>query len=128
MSANWAQPAEEGSPSAVRVDPIGTVRDATFTELVLGGRGRIVVEFMSYGCGHCRLLEPVLQEVVSMLDGKVRCFRVNVALEHTLANDYRITGTPTIVMFSDGKEMGRVEGPQPSISTLLADIRQPFGL
>ncbi len=63
-----------------------------------------------------------------MLKTKARCFRVNVALEHTLANDYQVTGTPTIVMFSDGKEVGRVEGPDPSIATLLASIRQPFGL
>jgi thioredoxin-like negative regulator of GroEL len=131
MSVNRAHAAEEGlrnAPVIDPIDPIGTVKDATFAQLVLEGRGRIAVEFMSYGCGHCRQLEPVLREVATMLGDQVCCFRVNIALEHTLANDYQITGTPTIVMFSGGKEVGRVEGPEPSTATLLAAIRQPFGL
>ena len=42
---------------------IQTVTAETFRTLVVEGSGPIAFEFMSYGCGHCRALEPVLQSV-----------------------------------------------------------------
>jgi len=42
---------------------IQTVTNSTFTPLVLERERAIVVEFMSYGCSHCRVLEPVLRQV-----------------------------------------------------------------
>lgn len=49
-----------------------------------------------------------------------------VAVEHGLAAEYRITGTPTIVMFAQGAEAGRVEGSTPQLRALVAAIRGPF--
>jgi len=49
---------------------IQTVTSSTFNPLVLEGEGPIVVEFMSYGCAHCRVLEPVLQQVAEMVKSK----------------------------------------------------------
>jgi thiol-disulfide isomerase/thioredoxin len=60
-------------------DEIGTVTGSTFSPLVLEGEGPIVVEFMSYGCAHCRAIEPVLQQVAEMVKSKEKIFRVNIA-------------------------------------------------
>ena len=45
----------------------GTTSD-TFAKLVLEGEGPIAVEFMSYGCAHCQIIEPVLQQVAAMVN------------------------------------------------------------
>jgi thioredoxin 1 len=71
-------------------------------------------------------MEPVLQQVAEMLKSKENIFRVNVAVEPELADRYQIQGTPTLIMFLDGKEVGRVEGPSPVVSTLLTAVRQPY--
>jgi thioredoxin 1 len=110
------------------VDAIGAVTETSFSRLVLEASGPVAVEFMSYDCGHCLRLAPELQEVATMLEGKIRFYRVDLALEEHLAEEYGIAATPTILMFSDGKELGRVEGPEPSVSALLSVIRRPFGL
>jgi thioredoxin 1 len=110
------------------VDAIGAVTETSFSRLVLEAGGPIAVEFMSYDCGHCRRLAPELQEVATMLDGKIRFYRVDVALDEHLAQEYAIAATPTILMFSGGRELGRVEGPEPSVSALLSVVRRPFGL
>jgi thioredoxin 1 len=106
---------------------IPTVDAATFAPLVLSGAGPIVVEFMSYGCSHCRAMEPVLQEVAEQLASQERMFRVNVAVNEELANRYDIQATPTLVMFTNGEEIGRLEGPSPHADSLVAALRASFG-
>ena len=99
---------------------------ALFDSLVLQGKGPIAVEFMSYGCAHCRAMEPILQRVAEMVKGKEKVFQVNVAVEQGLAESFEIQGTPTLVMFLNGQEAGRVEGAPPNVSSVLAAVTQPF--
>jgi len=107
-------------------DKIQTVTSSTFTRLVLEGHGPIVVEFMSYGCAHCRTIEPVLEQVAEMVEPRERIFRVNIAVEQELAGSYQIQGTPSLIMFLDGNEVGRVEGPSPTVSSVLTAVTRPF--
>jgi thioredoxin-like negative regulator of GroEL len=53
-------------------------------------------------------------------------FRVNIAVEEDLAGSYRINGTPTLIMFLNGKEVGRVDGPNPTVKSVLAAVTEPF--
>ena len=110
----------------VSSDGIRTVTSSTFSTLVLEGEGPIVVEFMSYGCAHCRAMEPVLQQVAETVKSKEKIFRVNIAVEQELADSYEIRGTPTLIMFLNGREVGRDEGPHPTVSTVLKVVTQPF--
>ena len=107
-------------------DWVQSTTSDTFAKLVLEGEGPIAVEFMSYGCAHCQLIEPVLQQVAAMVKSNEKIFRVNIAVEPELAERYEIQGTPTLIMFLDGSEVGRVEWPSPSVSTLLTAVRQPY--
>ena len=117
------QRASEGSGSRAG---IRTVTGATFNQWVLEANGPIVVEFMSYGCVHCRELEPTLQQVAEIVKSKEDVFRVNTAVEQELADSYQVQGTPTLIMFLQGKEVGRSEGPSPTVGSILAAVTQPF--
>ena len=108
------------------LDKIKIANEATFSHLVLDGKGPIVVEFMSYGCGFCRSIEPILQQVADNLRSTQKFFRVNVPVETGLATTYGIDGTPTFVMFLDGTEVGRVEGPEPTLASITSIVTQPF--
>ena len=105
---------------------IQTVTTSTFSRMVLEAEGPIVVEFMSYGCAHCREIEPVLEQVANMVEPQELIFRVNIAVEQELAASYQIQGTPTLVMFLNQNEVGRIEGPSPTLSSLLTAVTQPF--
>jgi thioredoxin 1 len=105
---------------------IPTVTSGTFKTRVLEGMGPIVVEFMTYGCAHCRTIEPVLQQAAALLESTEQIVRVNVAVERDLANSYQIQGTPTLVMFLNARQVGRVEGPHPVLSSVLAAVTEPF--
>lgn len=114
------------TPRSMSTDHIRTTTGSTFSASVLEGKGPIAVEFMSYGCVHCRDMEPVLQQVAEMVKSKEKIFRVNTADDQELTDSYEIQGTPTVVMFLNGKEVGRVEGPAPSVSSVLTAVTHPF--
>ena len=107
-------------------DHIGTVTGSTFKSWILEAKGPIAVEFMSYGCVHCREMEPILQQVAEMVKSKGTIFRVNTADDQELTDSYEIQGTPTIVMFLNGKEVGRAEGPLPTVASVLTAVTHPF--
>ena len=107
-------------------DRIQTTTSGSFSSQVLEGRGPIAVEFMSYGCGHCRIIEPVLQQAAELVEPREKLFRVNIGVERELSERYEIQGTPTLIMFLDGNVVGRVEGPSPVLSSVLTDITQPY--
>lgn len=114
------------SQSRSSFDRIHTVTSDSFEEAVLHAKGPVVAEFMSYGCSHCRAMEPILQEVAGMVAPDETIFRVNVGVEQQLMDDYQVRGTPTLIMFLDGREVSRVEGPRPIVSTVLAAVTEPF--
>jgi len=126
MSNETVEHPGETSPRALSSDKIQTVTASTFTRLVLEAEGPIAVEFMSYGCAHCRVIEPVLEKVAKMVEPREKIFRVNIAVEQELADHYQIQGTPTLVMFLKQNEVGRVEGPSPTVSSVLTAVTQPF--
>lgn len=117
---------EEWSKERVLTGRISTVADRDFSQSVLNAREPIAVEFMSYGCVHCRTIEPALRQVAETLKSEVTIYRVNIAFAQALAEDYEISGTPTFIMFLNGKEVGRVEGPRPTFYSVLTAVREPF--
>jgi len=127
MTTHMLEDSDTSSGERAAGDRIRTVTSATFAALVTNGEGPIVVEFMSYGCAHCRVLEPIIQEVAKVLTSKVTIFRVNVGAERELAARFEIQGTPTLLMVLDGEEVGRAEGPRPTVAGIEAAITQSFG-
>jgi thioredoxin 1 len=109
----------------VRSDWVQSTSTGTFAKLVLEGEGASAVEFISYGCAQCRVIEAVLQQVAAMVKSKGKIFRVNIAVEPELAERHQIPGSPTLIMFLDGIEVRRVEGLGLVVSTLLTVVRQP---
>lgn len=110
----------------VALDFVQSVTEETFDSLVLRSAVPGVVEFMSYGCEHCRLLEPVLQKVAEKLGPREAVFRVNTAIDQELADRYDIEGTPTLIMFLNGVEVARAVGPAPSGTALWDAVTRPF--
>lgn len=114
--------------SRVSRDSIATVTARDFSQVVLGAKGPVVVEFMSYGCVHCRAIEPALQQVAEMMNHEIDICRVNVPVEQGLAEEYGISGTPTFIMFLHGSVVDRVEGPPPTLASVLQMVTKPFGI
>ena len=76
--------------------------------------GLMLVDFWATWCGPCRMLGPVIEELAEEYEGKaVTIGKVDVDEIPELAQQYGITGVPTVVFLENGKEFDRKVGAMP---------------
>jgi thioredoxin 1 len=62
-------------------------------------------------CEHCKIVSPI---VIPMAEGLNKpLLPVNIEKAAEPWKQYNIPGTPTMIHFKDGKEVGRIEGEHP---------------
>ena len=88
------------------------IKQAEFEELKKQP-GVLVVDFFATWCGPCKMLSPVLEEVVEELAGKAAIVKVDVDESGELASSYGIMSVPTLIVFKDGEAVKMSAGFQP---------------
>lgn len=83
-------------------------------------RDLAVLDFSAQWCGPCKMLAPVLEaESQDMPD--VGFYGIDVDDNFVLAQQYRVSSIPCLVVLKNGQEVGRTIGfqPQPSLHAFL---------
>ena len=62
----------------------------------------VLVDFWASWCGPCKMLAPVVAQIAEDYAGKVQVGKVNVDDEPELANQFRVSSIPTVVLIRDG--------------------------
>ena len=86
------------------------VSDATFADEVLASPLPVLVDFWAPWCRPCRAIEPLLEELASENDGKVRLVRMNVDENLGVPPRYGVLSLPTVILFMGGEPRETVVG------------------
>jgi thioredoxin 1 len=83
-----------------------------------------IIDFSSPGCAPCKKVPPLITEAMNQLRGiDTKAYEVNIAEEPELAQKYFILGVPTIIIFKQGKEVGRFNSV-PKVEKITKIIKQ----
>jgi thioredoxin 1 len=92
-----------------------TVTDATLPEVLAAG-GVVAVEFGAAWCAPCRVMAPVVDAVATELTGRLRIVQMDADASPATAARLGVRGLPTMIVFRDGIELGRIVGAQPKVA------------
>ena len=72
----------------------------------------VLLDFYADWCGPCKMVAPVLEEIAQERED-VLIGKINVDESGILAAKYQVVNIPTMILFKDGKEQGRIIGFRP---------------
>ena len=79
--------------------------------------GLALVDFYADWCGPCKMMSPIVDEIADERTD-VTVAKVNVDESSELASRCGVVSIPTLIIFKDGKEAGRIIGFKPKAAIL----------
>ena len=82
-------------------------------------KGTVLVDFYADWCGPCQMIAPLVAEIAEERTD-ITVGKINVDENMGLATRFGIISIPTLLVFKDGKEAGRIVGLRPKDAILRA--------
>ena len=84
--------------------------DQNFEVEVLQSRIPVLVDLWAEWCSPCLMAAPIIEEIAKEYEGKIKVGKLNVDENPQIAVKFGIMSIPTVILFKDGKEVGRQVG------------------
>ena len=97
-----------------------TITKENFASEVLASDKPVLIDLWAEWCGPCRMMAPVVAELAEDYAGRVRVGKVNVDEQADIAVRYGVSSIPTLLLFNDGREAGRLVGYRPKADVAAA--------
>jgi thioredoxin 1 len=78
------------------------VTDDTFEEEVSKSDKPVLVDYWADWCGPCKMIAPILDEIATEYEGRVKIAKLNIDENPATPPKYGIRGIPTLMLFKNG--------------------------
>ena len=96
------------------------VTDSTFQSEVLSSSQPVLVDFWATWCGPCRMVAPIVEEIASENNGKLKVAKVDVDANPETAQQFGVMSIPTLIVFKGGQPVERLVGYMPKAKLMQA--------
>ena len=92
---------------------IMAVTDANFEQEVEKAEGLTIVDFWATWCGPCRMVAPILDQLATDYQGKVKITKLDVDANIKTGSRFNVRSIPTMLFFKGGKVVDQIIGAVP---------------
>lgn len=79
-------------------------------DIISKSQDAVLVDFYADWCGPCQTMNPILDEVLVELEGKIKLLKLNVDKHPQLAQQFAVRSIPHYILFKRGKILWRKGG------------------
>lgn len=79
------------------------VTDDSFEQDVLKSSDPVLVDYWADWCGPCKMIAPVLNEIATEYQGRLKVAKLNIDENPKTPPKYGIRGIPTLMLFKEGE-------------------------
>lgn len=81
-----------------------------FQTEVLESKIPVLVDFYADWCGPCKMMAPIIAKLAGTFEGRMKIGKCNVDDNMDLAEQYRITSIPCMIVFQNGTAVKTIIG------------------
>ena len=90
-----------------------TLTDDNFENEVIKSDKPVLIDFWAVWCGPCKIIAPVVEELASEYEGKIKVGKLDVDENQQSSIKYGVRSIPTLLIFKDGKVKDTIIGAVP---------------
>ena len=84
--------------------------DADFERDVLQSDVPVLLDFWAPWCGPCKMIAPILDEVVTEFEGRLKVVKINIDENEQTPAKFGVRGIPTLMVFKNGQNVATKVG------------------
>lgn len=89
------------------------ITDANFESEVLKSDKPVLIDFWAVWCGPCKLIAPIVEELATEYDGKIKIGKLDVDSNQQTSIKFGVRSIPTLLLFKDGNLKDTIIGAAP---------------
>ena len=89
---------------------IQSIKEDSFEKEVVNSELPVLIDFWAEWCSPCKEMNPILEEVSSEMEEKIKVLKINIDENPNIPNKYGVQSIPTLIIFKKGEAISTKVG------------------